>query len=231
MKTKVWSLSIRLFHWFLAIGFTSAYILGDDENSRNLHYAFGLFVGTLIIFRILYGIIGPKYANFKDFPLGFRSIVNFIKGYFSKENFMIGHNPIASIVMILIFVVGLLCSFSGYMLYSKEGAALFTTGMNEEFLEEIHEIFANLFLILVGLHIVGLISDMIFHGKIKTIFSIFTGYKNIEGENSTVNTFQRVYAFIWLIIPFLMFYYGLNLPSENKNGNGTEQQELKEDND
>ena len=65
MKTKVWTVSIRIFHWLLAIGFACAYILSYFDDYENLHYAFGLFVGVLILFRIIYGFVGNKYANFK----------------------------------------------------------------------------------------------------------------------------------------------------------------------
>jgi len=71
MKSYIWTLPTRVFHWSLAIGFTTAYILGDFDKFENLHFAFGAFVGTLILFRIVFGIFGPRYSNFKDF--GYRS--------------------------------------------------------------------------------------------------------------------------------------------------------------
>jgi cytochrome b len=194
MKTKVWPISIRLFHGFLAIGFASAYLLSDFENYRNWHYAFGLFVGVLLLFRIFFGFFGPKYANFKDFPIGKKSQIEFFSHFFKNDKTYVGHNPAASIVMLSIFLVGLLCSFSGFFLYSVEGNSLLTLNLNEGFSEEAHEILANLFLILVGVHLMGILADVLFHPKTKTLQSIFTGSKNVEGEDSKQSTLHHLFS-------------------------------------
>lgn len=231
MKTKVWTISIRIFHWLLAIGFATAYILSDFDTFENLHYAFGLFVGALLLFRLFYGFIGPKYANFKDFPIHIKDQIKFVQNYFNKDKAYIGHNPAAAIVMLLIILVGLFCSISGYLLYSKDGAGLFVVGFDKELLEETHEILANLFLFLVVVHIVGLIADLIFHHKLKTINSIFTGFKNVDGEDSKPNNLQKVYTIFWLIIPFFLFYYGYKLEGQNNSSDENNIEHYEEENE
>lgn len=211
MRTKVWTSSIIIFHWLLAIGFTAAYILSDFDEYLNLHYAFGLFVGALISFRIVYGFIGNKYANFKDFPISVKNQLTFLKNFFDKDKTYVGHNPAASIVMLGIFIVGLISSLSGYLLYSTENPTFVTTNFGEELIGEVHEVFANLFLILVIMHLIGILTDLLFHSKTKTIQSIFTGYKTIDGENSKQTTIHLVFTIIWFVVPFLAFIYGKGL--------------------
>ncbi len=219
MSTKVWSLPIRLSHWLLAISFIVAYILGDLDAYQNLHFAFGALVGSLIIFRILFGLFGPKYAHFKDFPIGISNQIKFAKSFFKDTNFFIGHNPAVSLVMLSIFVVGLLCSLTGIMQISQANNIFSNFNFNQDFLEETHEVLANVFLGLVILHLLGLLADIVFHRKLQTVKSIFTGYKNIEGVDSKLNAFQKVYSFVWLIIPFIIFYYAYGLKSgENDEG-------------
>ena len=215
MKTKVWTISIRIFHWLLAIGFTAAYILGDFDSLDNLHYAFGLFVGALILFRLIYGLIGNKYSNFKDFPISVKNQISFIKNFFKNDKTYIGHNPAASVVMLGIFIVGLLCSISGFMVYSVENPSFLNISLSEDFLEEGHEILANLFLVLVIIHLIGLLIDLLFHANKRTLQSIFTGYKSVTGENSKQNTFQTILSVLWLLVPFFAFIYGNNLKTEN----------------
>lgn len=219
MRTKVWTVSIRIFHWLLAIGFASAYILSDFDKFQNLHYAFGLFVGVLILFRIIYGYVGNKYSNFKDFPIGIKNQKAFFKNYFRKDEVYIGHNPPASIVMICILIIGLFCSISGYMLYSVENPTLINVNLSEDFLEETHEILANLLLGLVITHLIGLFSDLLFNYREKNLQSIFTGYKSVESEDSNQNIFQNIFSLFWFIIPFFVFQYGYNLNNENKSDN------------
>lgn len=217
MKTYIWTLPTRIFHWLLAIGFTVAYILGDFDNFENLHFAFGAFVGVLIIFRILFGLYGPTYSNFKDFPIGLKNQIEFIKSYFSKTKIYAGHNPTASVIMLFILLTGLICSISGYLLYASENNVL-NIGINQDLLEKSHEVLANLFLILIGMHLLGVLGDKLFHGKVGTLQSIFTGYKNIEAKNAKLNSFHKTYVFLWFLVPFYVFYlaYGLQINKKDK---------------
>lgn len=212
MKTYIWALPTRIFHWLLVIGFAAAFLLGDAESQRNLHYAFGAFVGTLIFFRLLYGFFGPAYSRFKDFPVGLKSQIEFFRTYFSKTKTYPGHNPAASVVMLFIFLIGLFTGISGYLMYATENG-LITMNINDEFLEEAHEILANLFLILVGLHLLGTLGDFIFHRKTGTLKSIFTGYKNIEAQNTRLSSYHKVFIVLWFVIPFYVFYLAYGLPS------------------
>ena len=181
MKTKTWSLTTRISHWLLAIGFTVAYITGENEWQMNYHYAFGALVGGILFFRILYGIIGPKYSNFEDFPMGISKQIDFIKNYFSKNQTYVGHNPLASLVMFSMMFLGIFTAFTGY-LWATESAHFLGFTFTEEMVEEGHEIGANLFLILVFAHLAGIFADTIFHRKTGTLGSIFTGYKNVQAE-------------------------------------------------
>ncbi|MEI8049468.1 MAG: cytochrome b/b6 domain-containing protein [Bacteroidota bacterium] len=232
MRTYIWTLPTRIFHWLLAIGFTSAYILGDIDNFSNLHFAFGAFVGALIIFRLLFGLFGPAYSRFKDFPVGLKKQIEFFRTYFLNTKFYAGHNPTASVVMLLILLNGLICGISGYLLYATESNVL-NIGINEEFLKESHEVFANVFLVLIGLHLLGIIGETLFHGKTGTLQSIFTGYKNIDTQNATLNNYQKAYIILWFIVPFYFFYlaYGLQINAKDKDPKyeGTEHFEQDDD--
>ncbi|HAN79448.1 MAG TPA: hypothetical protein DCQ31_17630 [Bacteroidales bacterium] len=215
MKTFIWSVPVRFFHWFLAIGFTAAYILSDFEKLLPWHMAFGAFVGCLLFFRILFGFFGPKYVRFSDFPMGFTNQLSFVKGFFSNPKAYAGHNPAASVVMLAIFIVGILASFSGFMLYSAEHPTFINPPMSEHDIEELHEIFANLFLVLVGLHLAGLLAEAIFHSKEGTIKSMFSGYKNLEAEPSKLTSVQKIFVAVWLVVPFVLFYLAFGLGSRN----------------
>ena len=48
MKTLIWALPTRLFHWLLAISFAFAYILGHFDDFIRFHFAFGALIGTLV---------------------------------------------------------------------------------------------------------------------------------------------------------------------------------------
>jgi cytochrome b len=75
----------------LAISLVGAYIV--EEDFITLHVAFGYTAGILILFRLIWGIAGPKYSHFRDFPMGVKSITGFIKGFGKPGNVYAGHNP------------------------------------------------------------------------------------------------------------------------------------------
>lgn len=210
MKTHVWPLVLRIFHWLLAIGFISAYVLGKADILKIYHVAFGNLVGSLIIMRLIYGLIGTKYALFKDFPIHIKSIVEYLKSILVKPKEYIGHNPIAALIMLAIFIVGLFTSISGILLYGNENLAI-KVPLSEHTLEEIHEVFANLFFLFVLIHLVGLLFDWFIHRQIGTVFSMITGNKELKGNSVTLNTFQKIFAIAWIIVPIIVFFISFRL--------------------
>jgi cytochrome b len=228
MKTLIWTLPTRIFHWLLAIGFTATYLLGEEDKLRPYHMAFGILVGLLILFRVVFGFIGPKYAHFRDFRIGINRQVEFIKKYFSIKSYN-GHNPIAAVIMLAILIVGLLCSASGYLLYAHDNNVL-TIFTDAHFLEGTHEFLANFFLALVLIHLTGLALDFIFHRSTGTLFSMFSGYKNVDGEPVKLSGFQKVFSLLWIIVPFIFFYFSLGLKetkSKDEQKNKIEKSERK----
>jgi cytochrome b len=216
MKTLIWPLPTRLFHWMLVIGFAAAYLLADYDEYRNWHMAFGAFTGALLFFRILFGLFGHRYARFRDFPAGLRHQVEYLKGFRKSPTYFPGHNPAASLIMLGIMVIGFLAAKSGFMLYNAEQGTPIGIGFNAELLEEVHEAVATIFLVLIVLHLVGLVVDLIFHGKYKTLASMFTGHKNLEAPPADLSAFQKGYYVAWFAIPLVIFFLMLQLPVNDK---------------
>ena len=235
MKTYIWSLPTRIMHWLLALGFTFAYLSGQLEASLTFHSMFGILVFTVVILRIIWGFIGPKYSRFSDFPISPNSIIKFISGFKDKTLVYAGHNPMASLVMLSILIVGLITAFSGMMLASTEGYGflfLQSLGSNEELLEEMHEVFANFFLILVGFHLLGLIVDSIKHKSLSTSLSMINGNKDIESESIKLSNTQKFYSYfaIFAIVAVMILSY-LNPVNDNESNNKNQEQEQTEEDD
>ncbi|PKP53553.1 MAG: hypothetical protein CVT92_03700 [Bacteroidetes bacterium HGW-Bacteroidetes-1] len=233
-KTLIWAWPTRAFHWLLAVGFTSAYILGDFDDYRQFHFAFGSMVGVLVAMRIIYGLIGPRFSRFSQFPIGLSNQVEFVKSIRIGKTIFHGHNPLASLVMLGILFIGILTSLSGYLMYLSESQS-YTFVFGGEFLEEVHEVFANLFLGLVIFHLVGVLVDLILHGKKGAFGSIFSGFKNIETKPATANIFHQLFGIIWIIAAFVIFYLAFNLQpllkDNNKTDNQSKYERLKVDDD
>lgn len=228
MKTYIWSLPTRLFHWLLAISFTITFLLGGEEEFIGFHAALGVMIGGLIVFRLIQGVVGPRYARFADFPLSPNSVFTFLRSMRESKAVHPGHNPLASWVMLFIMLAALFSALSGIMIFAaREGGFLglqIGQTFDSESIEEFHEIVVHLFLILVGFHLTGILADTIFHRENGTIFSIFTGYKSIKAIPVELSLFQKIYAFIWLTIPFLLFLFVLQSEPSSSQGADRERQ-------
>lgn len=207
LSTLVWGIPTRLFHWLLAVSFASAYILSDFDDLLSFHFAFGALAGGLLAGRIVWGFAGPRYSRFKDFPLSFSKISQFVRSV--KNASFVGHNPLASMVMLGIMVVGVATALSGYMLYQSD---LQIMPFNKDFTEELHEVMANLFLLLIILHLTGLMADLLLHQKNSAFLSIFTGQKNVSAPPASINFYQKILAVGWFALAFSLFVLARNLP-------------------
>ncbi len=235
MKTYIWTLPTRIFHWTLVIGMVAAYIVSEEEELLHLHSSFGYVVGILLIFRIIWGFAGPKYSRFSDFPIGFTALKSFLTDMKKSKSHSPGHNPAASLVMLGIILLGLAIVVSGSLLLASKGQGFFSSvsiGLSSHTLKEIHEISVNLVIALVILHLLGNLVDFISNRKAGTLQSMFTGYKNIEGESTQLNTFQKILATIGIVSALAIFPYSeINQKIDVKNENNEQQVKENEDAD
>jgi cytochrome b len=228
MKTYIWTWPTRLFHWLLAIGFTIAFVLGGEEDYLSIHAACGIMVGALVLFRVIQGFGGPRYARFSDFPISRKAMVDFIANMKQRKSAHPGHNPLASVIMGCIMITALLSAFSGMLLFASGEAGLFGFRFNQggeaEITEEVHDVVVHLFLILVGIHLAGVMADTLFHPANGTVLSIFTGYKRINAADAKLSPFQKIFSIFWIVIPVLLFLYVVKyLPAPAKEKDQLEQ--------
>lgn len=234
MKTYIWSLPTRIFHWLLVIGMVAAYVLSGEEELLNFHSSAGYMIGILIIFRILWGFIGPKYSKFSDFPIGVNSLKKFVTDMKGSKSQSPGHNPAASVVMLGIIIFSLMIVVSGILLLASEGQGMFAfiqTGLSEDTLKETHEIAVNIVIGLVIAHLLGNIVDFIFNKKAGTLQSMFTGYKNIEGESIKLNLFQKIIAGISILAALAIVPYSITTQKITPEAEKSEQQNRESENE
>ena len=195
LQIKVWDIAVRIFHWSMVLFFTIAYLSDDSEL---IHVYAGYVVLGLILFRLLWGLIGTKYARFSNFIYGKKTTFNYLKSLFSsKPKRYLGHNPAGGWMIIALLISISLIIWSGLELYADEGKGPLADvtveiiseahaddegGQTESLWEEIHEIIANLTLILVLAHIAGVLLSSLIHRE-NLIKSMITGYKNQSSED------------------------------------------------
>lgn len=170
-KILVWDIPTRLFHWLLALSFIGAYLTAESEYWRDLHVALGYTMLGLIGFRLIWGLVGTRYARFASFVFGPAKVIAYLKSLLSKSpKHYVGHNPAGSWAIYGLLLLGLLSGATGYATYEEIGG---------EWLEELHEFFSNAMLALVLVHIAGvLVSSRLHHENL--VHGMITGYKHGE---------------------------------------------------
>lgn len=94
---RIWDFPTRLFHWALAVCVIGAYVsvkLGGLY--MDWHLRFGLATLGLIVFRVLWGLVGPRYARFATFVRGPGTIKRYLQGAVTSA----GHNPLGALSVI-----------------------------------------------------------------------------------------------------------------------------------
>lgn len=188
MKTQatvmVWDPLVRLFHWSLVLAFLAAFVSGDEW--PYLHVPAGYLIGGLIAFRLLWGVVGPRHARFSDFvrsPTAVRAYLGDLVAL--RASRYVGHNPAGGIMVLALLASLAVTTASGLALYgSAEFAgplanlvshAPFWAGL----LEGLHEIAANLTVLLVVLHVTGVLVSSVLHRE-NLVRAMISGRKPTE---------------------------------------------------
>lgn len=110
-KHLIWDLPTRLFHWLLAISIAAQWFTGEQgDKFLEWHFYIGYFILGLIIFRIIWGFVGTRYARFSDFMVTPGTLIKYLKGELEEQP---GHPPLGGLMVLFFLVVILAQAVSG----------------------------------------------------------------------------------------------------------------------
>ncbi len=159
---RLWDLPLRLFHWALFICVIgaiasiklSAYWLDGLE----WHRRFGFAVLTLLIFRLLWGIVGSTHARFANFVKGPGTVLAFLRGKFSSSP---GHNPLGALSVLGMLIVLLFQAISGLFVgdgFMLEGPLYkFISEDTASLLLQAHSLNPRIIIALIVLHVAAIL--------------------------------------------------------------------------
>lgn len=141
----VWDAPVRVFHWLLALSFAGAYVSAESDRWLALHVTLGYTMAGLVAFRILWGLVGTRYARFGSFVRGPLTLVRYGRAMLAgRPEHHVGHNPAGAVAIMLLLSLSIAIVATGWLFYSVPGA---------RWLKELHEGAAGFMLAVVGLHI------------------------------------------------------------------------------
>lgn len=159
----VWDWSIRVSHWLMVVLFTGLIITGRYERDYfDYHFYLGYSLSALVVFRLLYGFYGSRYARFSQFLKGPKAVLNYFRGMFNgKSKGHLGHNPVGAL-MVVALLLGMTLQWGSGLFTSDD---LFWTGPLNSYLSDdwlsrmawLHHVLPNVLLVLVGLHVAAVL--------------------------------------------------------------------------
>ncbi|MGE0310505.1 MAG: cytochrome b/b6 domain-containing protein [Lautropia sp.] len=155
-RRRVVDAPTRAFHWLFALSFVGAYLSADSEHWRALHVALGYTLAGLLVFRVLYGLVGPRHARIHAMLRrlgGSRAWLHSLKvamrdGSVSAIDWRRGQNLMMALAVLGLLAVAAPLTLSGYGVYAEWGELL-----GGDWLEELHEFLGESMLAIVLAHV------------------------------------------------------------------------------
>jgi cytochrome b len=165
---SVWDPFVRIFHWSLIALFLFAYFTGNTWDQP--HEWAGYTIGGLVACRVLWGFIGSTHARFSDFAYRPAVVLSFLRDSLQlRGKRFLGHNPAGgAMVIALLSSITVIC-FTGHLMTTDRFWGV-------SWVETAHEIFVNMTLGLIVLHIAGVVLASVEH-KENLVKSMVTGLK------------------------------------------------------
>ena len=165
---RIWDPFVRVFHWSLVASFAVAWLTAEDLKA--LHIWAGYAAGGLIALRLIWGVIGTRYARFSQFVRHPSTVAAYLRDIATgREARYLGHNPAGGLMIVaLIVTLGTVC-VTGWMQTTDAYWGV-------EWVEGVHEAVASLMLGLVGVHVLGVFVASLRHRE-NLVRAMVTGRK------------------------------------------------------
>jgi len=186
-RIKLWDTPTRLFHWSLVLLFGVMWWSGETGgDALRLHLLAGYGIAGLLLFRLLWGVLGSDTARFARFVRGPGAMLAYLRGSL-PEHRIPGHNPLGALMVLAL--LGLLGFQVGSGLFATDVDSFLWDGplaklIDSDLSEAItgwHKISFKLLLAAVGLHL----SAIVFYRLIKRrnlVVAMLSGWQTYASQ-------------------------------------------------
>ncbi len=164
---RVWDLPLRLFHWLLAATILIAFLSAEEESPLTpWHRTAGWVAALLIVFRVIWGLVGGEHARFADFLKPHRIAHHLASLFSGRPERSVGHNALGGMAIVALLGMVAAIVYSGATLRGDAG-------------EGLHEALSNALLALVALHVIAVIAMSLLTRE-NLIIAFMTGRKRAD---------------------------------------------------
>ncbi len=179
-RVLVWDLPTRLFHWCLVALLGASWLTGE-MGEMEWHMRSGIAILTLVLFRLLWGVIGSTTARFTQFVTSPVTALGYARRLLAgKADHYFGHNPLGGwMVLVLLMLVLAQAStglFSNDDIFTEGPLYHLVTKSTSDWLTGIHKTLFDALLACAALHIAAAFFYLVVK-KDNLILPMITGRK------------------------------------------------------
>jgi len=155
----VWDVPVRVFHWLMVLCFAGAWLTAESERWRLLHVTLGYTMAALVVFRLVWGLVGTRHARFSAFVRGPAAVARYVRSIVQRQpEHHTGHNPAGALAILALLALAALITVTGWANYNE-----IALPWPEKWMEELHEGAASVMLALVGVHVLAVVFSSRLH--------------------------------------------------------------------
>jgi len=213
-KHLIWDLPLRVFHWLFVLTIAGAWYTSEHSDFIDYHMMLGYFALGLLVFRISWGLVGPKHARFSQFLPSPNTLIEYLQSIKHKKKFHSpGHNPLGSFMVVLMIVLITLQAVSGLFINDD----IFSSGpyygsiasSTEKVMKFLHHNVFDFMIISIALHLLAIAYYWLIK-KENLILPMITGKKNADVVNEgDAIVSSRIPLAIVIVIASILFVYWL----------------------
>jgi cytochrome b len=178
----VWDLPTRLFHWLLVLCVAVSVVTGNIGGLyMRYHEWSGVTILVLVLFRIVWGLVGGRYVRFSAFVAGPRAVMGYARDLLNRAHQRyLGHNPLGGwSILAMLAALGVQ---AGTGLFANddiitEGPLAHWIGKGlSDLLTRVHLLNKGVLMTLVGVHVLA----VVFYHLVKhenLLVPMITGHK------------------------------------------------------
>jgi cytochrome b len=210
----VWDLPTRLFHWLLLILVIVSFITGYTGGLwMQYHVWSGCSILGLLIFRLLWGLIGGRYVRFSSFVRGPGAALRYARAVLRRNApRYLGHNPLGGWSVVAMLTVLLIQAITGLFanddIFTKGPLYPWVSKATSDWLTHIHRLNQEVIILLVSLHVAAVLFYLIVKRE-NLIKPMFTGRKQWHGEDRASADHLALAALIAAVIAAGIYLLGL----------------------
>ena len=163
VSVRIWDLPTRVFHWALVAGMGFMWFSAEVSDSLlDWHMRVGEFLLALVLFRLLWGVVGSDTARFSQFIRSPGQALSYLKILPSRQpSWHPGHNPLGGWMVVAVLLLVLVQAVSGLFISDdilSEGPLypLVSEAWADRMASVHHQAF-DLLLVLIGVHIAAIL--------------------------------------------------------------------------